>query len=87
MSPDNEIFWIKDLKLSISDKKYIENGDWLSDNIINAWQVLLKEQFPQMMGLESVSLGYTLAFSVCKQKFVQILNVNNNHWITVSSEG
>ena len=37
MSPDNEIFWIKDLKLSISDKKYIENGDWLSDNIINAW--------------------------------------------------
>ena len=27
-----------------------------------------------------MSLGYTLAFSVCKQKFVQILNVNNNHW-------
>ena len=40
-----------------------------------------------MGGLESVSLGETLAFSVQRGDFVQILNVSNTHWITISNIG
>ncbi len=38
-----------------------------------------------MGGLQSPILGETLSFDVCKGKFVQVLNVERNHWITVYS--
>ncbi len=69
-----------------SDQKCIENRDWLNDRIIDAGQSKAK-QHPQFQGFQSTLLGETLTFDVCKAKFVQVLNVGHQHWITISSEG
>ena len=70
-----------------ADKESLDQGKWLTDNIIDAAQVLLKKIHPHIGGLESVALGQTLAFTVQHGEFVQILNVSNNHWITISNIG
>lgn len=37
---------------------------WLNDNITNAGQSLIAKQYPNVCGLQKVTLGTTLAFKV-----------------------
>lgn len=46
---------------------------------------MLKIIFPQIRGLQDTVLGETLAFSIQRGEFVQVLNVSGSHWITVST--
>ena len=62
-------------------------GDWLNDNLIDAGQHLIMMQYPHVSGLQDVIFGSTLAFSVCGDEFVQILNTGHGHWVTVSTIG
>ena len=41
------------------------------DTMVNAAQLLLRQQFPELSGLQDVSLGQTMAFNVCAGEFVQ----------------
>ena len=68
-------------------KAYIVAEEWLTDAVIDAAQVLLKEGFPEMGGLQRTTLGHTLTYAVERGEFVQIVNVRGNHWITVSNIG
>ena len=70
----------------MEDKRCLEGGDWLADRIINAAQKLLQKAHPHVGSLQSSILGETLAFTVQRGDFVQILNIANSHWITVSSD-
>ena len=45
------------------------------------------QQFPNMSGLEPPTLAQTMAFPVHRGDFVQILNVIDFHWCTISSIG
>ena len=76
---------MRELGLSPEDWVHIQSGEWLTDRTINIAQSLLKRQYPEIGGLQSCLLGQTLAFDVEKGKFVQILFVNKNHWITISN--
>ena len=67
----------KELQLYEADKQSLSHGKWLTDNIIDAAQALLRNAYPYIGGLESVSLGQTLAFTIQSGEFVQILNVSN----------
>ena len=82
-------FWLQKLDLFPSDKRSISEGQWLSDNVITAAQFLIKKKFPDIKGLQSPLLGETLTFDVhpAGVEFVQVLNVSNSHWITVTSIG
>jgi hypothetical protein len=80
-----EKFWVKELKLTFSHKRCIESGEWLSDDIIDAFQELLKLSYAEVKGLQDTILGEALSFEICQGKFLQILNINRNHWIVVSS--
>ena len=84
-----EVKWVdvEDVNLLESDKAIIKNGDWLTDRIIGAAQMLLKKQYQDMQGLQSTLNGDTLTFDVCKGAFLQVLNVGRSHWITIASEG
>ena len=62
-------------------------GEWLNDETINEGQMLIKEKFPHVGGLQNVLLGHTMAFSVETGEFVQVLHVNDSHWITISTIG
>ena len=84
-------FWIKDLNLSPYDKMVILSPyQWLNDNVINAAQTLLKKETGySIKGFQNTQFGKTCKFDSVElgEKFIQILHVDSNHWITVSNIG
>ena len=54
-------------------------------NIIYMALALLKKQFPNMEGLHDSLYGADLSFPKSSHPFVQILNLNNTHWVTIAS--
>ena len=61
------------------DQKFLTGTDWLNDELIDAGQELLKQQFEVVPGLQSVVLGRTLAFCVEPTEFVQVLHTGQGH--------
>ena len=81
------VYWIQELTLFPSDRKSLINGRWLNDAVITAGQKLLKDAYPHIGGLQPTILGMTLAFEVQRGEFLQVLHINDNHWITASNIG
>ena len=65
----------------------VSPSGWLNDNIITAAQLIMLQQFPHISGLQPPTLQQTMAFDVHRGEFVQILNIRNSHWCTVSNVG
>ena len=66
----------------------IENREWLTDDHMNHCQALLKHQFPEVDGLQSCAVFEAVGHNFVgtpSGKFVQILNIKDNHWITISN--
>ena len=83
-----EKYWIQNLQLYESDRAILEAlTGWLNDALINAAQTLLKTAFPHLLGLQPVELGSLGQFSVETGEFIQILNNQHGHWLTVSTIG
>lgn len=80
-----EKYWIKELQLNEDDRQCILPNQWLNDKIINVAQKLLKRSHPEVNGLQKTYLGETLTYTIERGKFVQILHINGNHWITISN--
>ena len=59
----------------------------LTDNIIDAAQMLLKRAFPALSGLQSVCCGLTMNFNVEPAEFVQVIHNGRGHWLTISTIG
>ena len=79
--------WIPNLKLTMYEKQILlDPVGWMSDKIIDAAQVLLKQQFPHIQSLQDVVLGLTMSFHIQTGEFLQIIHCNN-HWFTISSVG
>ena len=79
--------WVPGLKLTTYHKQIIlDPVGWMTDTIIDAAQTLLKQQFPHIQSLQSVTLGLTMSFHVQTGELLQIIHCNN-HWLTVSSIG
>jgi len=75
---------IEGIPLYDTDKQIISTGKWLWGTHLSAVQLLLKQQFPDIKGLEDCTFvlheGNTLV-----PGSVQILHVNSSHWLTVST--
>ena len=71
----------------MSDRRILQGTEWLNDNIIYAAQLLLKKEFTEHGGFQSSQCGRNLNFKVLglDVKYVQILQVNSNHWVMVSN--
>ena len=65
----------------------LSSNTWLDDRVIDLGQAMLKTQHPQTGGLQPVILAQKLAFTPQTEEFVQILNINENHWIAISTIG
>ena len=76
-----------DVYPTASQRHTLENNEWLDDVLMNLGQNLLRKQHPKMNGLQSVLLGQKFAFVPQFEEFVQILHINGNYWITVSTVG
>ena len=60
---------------------------WLSDMHMDAANVLRREAFPAVDGLQNPILQQNMSFSVPSFEFVQFLLVNKNHWLVKSKIG
>ena len=80
--------WLDPLNLLQKDRDILLSPTgWVTDSIINAAQQLLRQHFPQLPGLQDVSLGQTMAFTIMTGEFVQILHTSRDHWLTISNIG
>ena len=83
-----EKFWIRELNLLERDREILLNpAGLLTDNIIDAAQILLKRAFPALSGLQSVCCGLTMNFNVEPAEFVQVIHNGRGHWLTISTIG
>ena len=81
---------IGETRLTLQDEKDLgpRSHQWLNDRHIAAAQYLLKQQHPDVSGLQPTVLQLTRTFDIHRDcEFVQCLNVSSNHWITVSTIG
>ena len=72
------------------DRHVLLSTQRLNDNIISATQELLKLSVPdglEIGGLQSPQCGRHLKYKpvVPREKYIQVLHVDDNHWITVSN--
>ena len=84
-SEECEEKWVNGL--TKKDQAIISMIGWLTDNIVNAAQGLLKQQYPHINGFQNVALGLTLSYAVQVEEFVQLLHTGYGHWVTVSTVG
>ena len=54
---------------------------------MDAVQKMLQRQYPHIGGFQSTCLAEKFAMSPPDCKFIQILNVGDNHWLTISTIG
>ena len=81
-------FWIEELYLLERDRDILLSpAGWLTDNLIDAAQMLLRQAFPALSGLQSVCCGRTMNFIVEPAEFVQVIHNGRGHWLTVSTIG
>ena len=84
----DDCVWTKvdGIVLSRRDKEKISKGEMLDDLVINSVQVLLKKQFPDLLGLQSTLLQSSKQQSVKENhNQVQIIHSRGNHWIVAST--
>ena len=79
----NELFQLDQSQKTI----ILSSTAWLTDDIIDAVQKLLKKKMGAKSGFQSVTLGHTLHFDVQSDQFVQILHNGHGHWLTISTIG
>jgi len=80
--------WLKinTINLYAGDREVLISSDWLNDNLISAAQHLMKKRYPNICGLQNTILQVTRSFEIQGSKgFVQCLNLQNSHWITIST--
>lgn len=84
----NTNYWLPTLNLTVDDKAILLSATGLlNDSLINAAQKLLANQFPTMPGLQDVLNGPPLSFDIEAGEFIQILNTQTGHWLTISTIG
>ena len=75
--------WCPGLSLLGTHLLWLRNGDWLSDEHVEAANKLLKKQFPELAGLQPPCLGLAGCFeSWSADKGVQILHNGHGHFVT-----
>jgi len=78
-------YWVKEFELYEDEKRSLLEGGWISDNLITVVQRLLKTSHPLIGGLEPPVLARVFNLEVQRGQFVQVLNVDDSHWVTISN--
>ena len=78
--------WLKigPYTLTTAHKEAIMKDQELDDMHINVAQLLLKQSFPELGGLQNVLVNSKTPLKNSETGLVQILHVNNNHWDALS---
>ena len=71
----------------VNKEEVLSHSGWLSDSVIRAAQLLILQGCPHLSGLQDPVLQPNRSFQVHRGEFVQIINVRNSDWCTVSNVG
>ena len=97
----DDITYVKTVENTTANNKYKSLGrlgqadfdlitspiGWLDCTIIHEAQVLLKKINPNISGFQRPTLGAVRQFDVMTSEFIQLLHINNNHWVCMTSIG
>ena len=77
------------VQLYDDEKEILSSGQWLSDTLIHAAQLLIKkdEQLLRIEGLQNPLYGVHMKFEATKGEFIEILHSVGNHWIAIHTVG
>jgi len=90
LSEDDKDTWVTicTVQLTMYHKAILASPkSWLDDLIITAAQYMLKQQHPSIDGFQPPALSQNFSMIPPQEQFVQIINVNKNHWIALSTVG
>ena len=71
--------------LTNQDKQDILQGNWLNDNVMSAIMKILQTENSGVSGLQDIVVAQNDGCSLCSKKFVQIINIRNNHWVVITN--
>ena len=74
--------WLPDLGLTPIEQQIIRQSQCLTDSVINAVQILLREQFTDVGGLQSTLIASTVKGDILPGNSIQILH-RTNHWLCI----
>ena len=90
LSAEDEDTWVTicTVQLTMYHKAILASPkSWLDDHIITAALYMLKQQHPSIDGFQPPALSQNFSIIPPQEQFVQIINVNKNHWIALSTVG
>ena len=76
-------WWIKELGLHMSDKESLDANMDLTDNVINAAHLLLREQYPHIGGLQDTILGQKLLFKPVSSNKTSVQILHTGMYISI----
>ena len=81
--------WIDNglVTLSMADKAILDGSDWFTDDIMNAAQTMLADQFNITTGFQNTNAGMAMTFAIEPDEFIQILHDGGAHWVMISTIG
>ncbi|KAK2554041.1 hypothetical protein P5673_024377, partial [Acropora cervicornis] len=62
-------------------------NEWLDCTIIQEAQILLRKINPNIEGVQRQTLSPVKQFDVMTAEFIQLLHVNGNQWVCMTSNG
>lgn len=81
-------YWLKQLDLRLDDRDELLKQKWLTDKHIRAVNKLLRRQHPKQNGLQdTLLLTEQSVWESESNRFIQIINVNRQHWVCASNVG
>ena len=84
---DTSDYWVRygGIALSKKDRYELTNGKELSDLHVNAYQALLKSNFPKVNGLQNTLLQQK--YSLEHSEALQVIHVRKSHWAAIQTSG
>ena len=76
--------WVNELGLIEDDRTILVDGEWLTDNHINAAQSLLKHFYPLQNGPNCLKERFV--WPSIPYDFVQFIHVGDSHWACMSNK-
>ena len=74
-------------RLTACNRRALHTKAWLNDRHKDVANQLLRVVHPSEDGLQDTILHENRAFTVPTSEYVQIMHVNNNHWVAVTNIG
>ena len=71
----------------MADKAILDGSDWFTDDIMNAAQTMLADQFNITTGFQNTNAGMAMTFAIEPDEFIQILHDGGAHWVMISTIG